>query len=264
MTAGSRRSNQGYPPAGYQPVPGAYGGAGYPSFEVDAGRRGSGHFLVGAVIVLGAASFGVGFGPMADHAPAGWEVRFSALAAVVAALTLLPKRAPHLWVVVALAAAGFLDALSAWIGAGHAGWALVVVVALDGLQTVVAVAAVIVVSGTDDDRVDDVAPGYAVHPYYAAYAAYATQAQHAPRDPAAARATGTAAASAQSHEQSYEQMRARYAAQYTAPGQATQAPVTRAAAPSGDPGIASADRGARAVDGASARPAPGPTAAPEG
>jgi hypothetical protein len=235
----------GYQAGAYRAVPGAYGGS---EFSGDDRGPGTARYLSAAAVALGAAVYCVGFGPMADQGGPGWEVRFSVLAALVSALTFLPRRAPQPWIVVALAAAGFLDAVAGWIGAQQVGWALVVVVALTGLQTVVAVATAIVTSGGDGEGDDAVAPGYAAYPYYAAYAAYAAQVQQAapaPRQqPAQATARGSADGHAHAH-QSYEAIRARYA-EYTDTGRSTGARESGAAptTSAGDAGIVSAGRGA--------------------
>ncbi|MGV0742991.1 DUF5336 domain-containing protein [Mycolicibacterium sp. XJ870] len=91
-----------------------------------------------AVVVLGVACYCVSFGPDGDGL--GWYVRFAALAALTAAIGLLPKQTPHPGVIAVLAAIGFLDGLSNAVTA-PGGWALTLIVVLGGLQAVVAIAA---------------------------------------------------------------------------------------------------------------------------
>lgn len=95
------------------------------------------------VTVLGLATYGVSFGPaMTESAATGWNVRFAALAALCAALGLLPRQKPLPLVTAALAAMGFLDGLSSLV-IGE-GWALTVIVVLNALQAAAAVVALLI------------------------------------------------------------------------------------------------------------------------
>lgn len=256
MTRPSRGPN-------YYPSPGAYPAYSFAPVRSDDSRGRVGRHLSTAVVVLGLATYFVSFGPMSEVARAGWEVWFPVLAAVIAALTLLPKRAPRNWIVVPLAVAGFLVALSTWIGADNAGWALVVIVALNAVQMVAAVAAVLIDAGVGDEDDDDVAPGYAAYPYYAAYQADAAQQRRAPTHTATAQAHGAGAAEAQaqqSYEAWYEAMQARYA-QYVDYLQ-HQPSAGESASVSPDPGIAGAGRGAAPSVRRDAEPPQGETSPP--
>jgi hypothetical protein len=96
------------------------------------------------VAVLGVASYCVSFGPAADGGATGWHVRFAAMAGLSAAIGLLPKQTPLPVVTAVLAAMGCLDGLSSVVTA-PAGWALTVIVVLNGLQAIVAIAALTLV-----------------------------------------------------------------------------------------------------------------------
>lgn len=95
------------------------------------------------VAVLGLASYGASFGPTGDAETPGWYVRFAALAGLVAALSLLSRRAPLPIMTATLAAVGFLDALSSVVSTSDRGWALTVIVVLNALQAAAAVAALL-------------------------------------------------------------------------------------------------------------------------
>ncbi|OLO99748.1 hypothetical protein BVU76_24050 [Mycolicibacterium porcinum] len=95
------------------------------------------------VVVLGLAAYGVSFGPAADGGGTDWHVRFAALAALAAAISLLPKQTARPWLPALLAAAGFLDALSSALAStsGASGWVLTTIAVLNGLQAAAAIAA---------------------------------------------------------------------------------------------------------------------------
>lgn len=84
------------------------------------GRHGQVCWLI--VGSLGIASFGVSVG---SPVLIGWPVWFSVLAAVIAAVGLLPGQQQRGWIVVALAVTGFLSALSLWITGAQSDWAIV-------------------------------------------------------------------------------------------------------------------------------------------
>jgi len=96
--------------------------------------------LWAVVAVLGATTFAVG---LAAPVLLGYPVRLSVLAATVAAVGLLPNQATRGWIVVALAVAGCLDALTVWIKADEASWTIVVILALNSVQSVAAVGALL-------------------------------------------------------------------------------------------------------------------------
>jgi hypothetical protein len=103
----------------------------------------------------------------------GWDIRFSTLAAVVAALGLLPRQSAHMKLMVALTVMGFLEALSRWItasGGQNPSWAMIVIVVLNALQTLAAIAALLPQLGARGAADRGPAP-------YDAYAYYAQAAQ---------------------------------------------------------------------------------------
>ncbi|HJT93680.1 MAG TPA: DUF5336 domain-containing protein [Mycobacterium sp.] len=103
------------------------------------------------IAVLGLATYGVSFGPVINGSGAtGWNVRFAALAALCAALGLLPRQKPLPLVTAVLAAMGFLDGLSSVV-TGE-GWALTVIVVLNALQAAAAVTALLVAPKPVTDR----------------------------------------------------------------------------------------------------------------
>lgn len=124
-----------------------------------------------AVVILGLATYGFSFGPETDGGGAiGWHVRFAALAALSAAFGLMTKRPPHALVTAVPATMGLLDALSRIVTA-EAGWVLTMIVVLNGAQTAVAVAAMVLTPKVE--------AGEAAVGYEAAYADYYNQAvQH--------------------------------------------------------------------------------------
>ncbi len=91
-------------------------------------------------------SYLVSFGPMLGVGGIDWDVRFAALAGLLAVFGLLPGQTPTGKVIAALAAIGFLDALSRAIvvpDGVEPGWALWVVVVLNALQAAAAVGALL-------------------------------------------------------------------------------------------------------------------------
>jgi hypothetical protein len=97
-----------------------------------------------AVAVLGLASYVFSFGPVADGPEAfGWDVRFAALAALCAMFGVLAKLNPLPLATAVLATMGFLEALSSVLADGDRGWALTVIVVLNALQAMAAVAALL-------------------------------------------------------------------------------------------------------------------------
>lgn len=115
------------------------------------------------VAVLGLASYGLSFGPAVDGGGTnGWNVRFAALAALGAAFALLPAQKPHRFAVAALAAMGFLDALSSSALTTNGGWPLTVIAVLNGVQAAAAVTALALQRG-------DTPAGYGGYEVYVDY-----------------------------------------------------------------------------------------------
>jgi hypothetical protein len=106
--------------------------------KVDARRLRRSLWMV--VAVLGVAIFAVSFG--SPDVPA-FPARLAVLAAIVAAVCLLPGQGRRGWIIVTLTLAGFLDALSAWIRAADPSWALTVILVLSALQSVAAIGALL-------------------------------------------------------------------------------------------------------------------------
>ncbi len=127
-----------------------------------------------AVTVLGVATYGASFGPVADGGGGtGWSVRFAALAALCAAFSLLPRQSPQTFVTAALASMGFLDALSDVVLTAQAEWPLTVIAALNAVQAAAAIAALVfwrqAVAGTSESAGYDAYVDYynqAVRQYY--------------------------------------------------------------------------------------------------
>lgn len=94
-----------------------------------------------AVAVLGLITYGLSFSAVLDDGDGtGWSVRFAALAALCAAFGLLPRQSPQPLATAALAAMGFLDALSRVLTT-EAAWPLTVIVGLNAVQAAAAIAA---------------------------------------------------------------------------------------------------------------------------
>lgn len=114
--------------------------------EPESRTKLSSRHLTLAVAVLGLGSYLVSFGPMLGVSGIDWDVRFAVLAGLLAAFGLLPRQTPVAKVVAALAAIGFLDALSRAIvvpDGVEPGWALWVLVVLNGLQSGAAIFALL-------------------------------------------------------------------------------------------------------------------------
>jgi uncharacterized protein DUF5336 len=140
------------------------GGPGYPGAQqsggyaptsrqakVDEGPSKLPGYLLGGVPILGLAAYLLSFGPVWKSGHSGATtlaiiaVLFASLFAIVA---LLPKQRNYTAQVTVTAAVGFLLAIWALIkGADTAGWALIVIVVLSALQTVVAIAVLLLDAG---------------------------------------------------------------------------------------------------------------------
>lgn len=102
--------------------------------------------LLWAVVALGVATYVVGYGPMPAPGGMDWAVRFATLAAIVAALGLLPRQSAHTKAMVPLAVMGFLDALWRLItvsGGQESTWAAIVIVVVNALQALTAIGALL-------------------------------------------------------------------------------------------------------------------------
>lgn len=119
------------------------------SFDTDE-KRLLPRYMALAVLLLGAASYLLNFGPMPDGHPGAWGVRLAVLAALLSGFGLIPRQGAHHKVIAVLAGAGFLDALAALISTSNSGWALTVIVVINGLQTVVAIGALLQAHPADE------------------------------------------------------------------------------------------------------------------
>ncbi len=241
---------------------GPYSGYQFGAAESPGANEQRSRMLRMVVAALGLVSFGVSFG---SPVSLGWSVWLPVLAGAIAAVNLIPNESKRDWLVVALALTGLLVSVESWVRADEAGWAVVVVVVLNALQTLAAVTALILQPRTEAGA--DSMSDYAAYAQYAqAYQAYAMQYQQGP--PPQVDASGQATAQAQSAataqsrgvagargqaadraQESYEALQDRYT-QY---GGYPQAPQQRgsAAAPAAaagpDPGIPNYERGGAAA-----------------
>lgn len=138
---------------------------GWPPSEGPARRANPrvGQALWAAAGAFGLAAWGVG---LAAVAPLGLAIPLSVLAAAVAIVGLLPGQGGRGWLVVAVAATAFADAVTTTVTTGGATWVLVVVDVLVALQVVVAVSALLL------EPRESVATPSAPENDYAAYAQY--------------------------------------------------------------------------------------------
>jgi uncharacterized protein DUF5336 len=142
------------------------GGPGYPSGQqpstyapttqfakVDDGPSKLPVYLLAGVTVLGIAAYLVSFGPVGDLGEAGTSILVLGviallIAALFAVVGMLPKQANHTGVVAATTVVGFL--LTIWDlvkNAGDVGWGLIAIVIFAALQTVVAIAVLLLDAG---------------------------------------------------------------------------------------------------------------------
>jgi hypothetical protein len=218
--------SQSYHPA---QQPGGYDAYAQQFARSDNGARERLQYLRIAIAVLGLASYLFSFGPvLAGHGGAGWAARFALFAGLLAAFGLVPEQTRK--VVAALATVGFGDALSLLINSSEQpGWALWVVIALNGLQGLIAI-------GTLVGQPGAAAAERAAASAYEAYAGYYAQASQyygqynpqpqpdAVRQSAAARAAGHQQAAARQTQQptassygSYAEYGGDYGADHAAP-----------------------------------------------
>jgi hypothetical protein len=135
------------------------GGPGYPGAQTtqftkaDDGPSKLPVYLLAAVAVLGLAAYLLSFGPVWEGGDSGSGVTILGIiailfAALFAVVSLVPKQGMFTSVVTATAAVGFL--LTIWDlvnGGGGAGWALIAIVVVSALQTVAAIAALLLDAG---------------------------------------------------------------------------------------------------------------------
>ncbi|WP_155763625.1 DUF5336 domain-containing protein [Mycobacterium asiaticum] len=246
--------NQGYYAADQSS--GWTGSDSYWSSEPESGSKMSHRHLTLAVVVLGACAYLVSFGPMVKTAGIGWEVRLAALAGLLAAFGLLPRQIPAGKIVAALAALGFLDALSSVLVVPDGiqpGWASWVVVVVNGLQTAAAVGALLAQPSATADQQAWYAAWYAASAeqyaqaaaqYYGQYpdrgqaeSGYATgdaHTQHEAHHVAVAEARGAA----ESQEASYSEFIGQNAGAQPGP-----VPGVHSAQPSATPGFGEPNAG---------------------
>lgn len=160
--AGSQSYYQAQQPGGYDAYAQQFG-------RSELGARERLQYLRIAVAVLGVASFSFSFGPvLSGHGVSGWAVRFALFAGLLAAFGLAAEQTRK--VVAALAVAGFADALAVLINtSSQPGWALWVILVLNGIQALAAIGAVVSQPGA-------AAAERAAASAYEAYAGYYAQA----------------------------------------------------------------------------------------
>lgn len=191
-----------YIPSGQFPTEASTAYSAYwPYFTSSPNRRTStGRYFAGAVLLLGLAAYLVSYGAVRGLGDMGWAVRFSSLAAIVAALGLLPRQTVHAKLVVALAVPAFLESLSRWVTASNTpnprSMAIAIVV-LTALQASAAIAALLTdlgVGATPDHR----PAAYDPYDYYAQVAQryYAANPQQPQRDTVQTQASAQAQAAA--------------------------------------------------------------------
>ena len=213
-------------------TPTAYG-AYWPQFTNATNQRTSRvTSLIWIVLILGLATYLVSYAALPQRGDTGWSIRFSTAAAVVAALSLLPRQSVHTKFVVTLAAMGLLEALSQLFIDGHnPSWATIVIVVLNALQAMTAIAALLTqlrVPAADDRGFASPSSAYAYYDQAAQqyYAAYNQQPQQQPaQSQATAQAAGAATAQAQQSAAERYALYAEYlSAQQSGPNRAASSP----------------------------------------
>jgi hypothetical protein len=152
-----------YPPGGPGYPPAQQHGPYAPTtqFKVDDGPSKLPFYLLVAVVVLGVAAYLVSFGPVwksSEMGPVGGtsitggslEIVALLLAALLAAVGLIPKGRNYTTIVAVIAVVGFLLAVSELINKPSflsVGWALIAIVVLAGFQAVAAVGALLLEAG---------------------------------------------------------------------------------------------------------------------
>jgi Family of unknown function (DUF5336) len=150
-----------YPPGGtgYPPAqsPGSYGASTASFAKSDDGESNLKLYLTIAVVALGFASYLASFGPMVTRMlPSGDElvesgsslpIDLALLAAVLAAVSLVPKAKNYAGVVAAVATLGALLLIEDTIGAAGRGWALWFALGCGLVQAVTAVSVLLLDAG---------------------------------------------------------------------------------------------------------------------
>jgi hypothetical protein len=185
-----------YPPGspGYPPVqsPGSYGTSSTPSFaKSDDAESNLKLYLTIAVIALGFASYLASFGPMITRVlPNGDElvesgnsfpIDLALLAALLAAVSLLPKAANYAAVVTAVAGLGALWLIEDTIGASGRGWALWFALACVVLEAIFALFASLLDAGVISPPAPR--PKYDQYGHYGQYGYYGQQAPYQQQSP---------------------------------------------------------------------------------
>lgn len=218
------------------PSPAAYR-AHWPQFTNATNQRGSQpNPLIWIVLVLGLATYLAGYAAASQPGGTGWSVRFSTLAAVVAALGLLPRQDAHTKVVVTLAVMGLLEALSQlFVGGRNPGWATIVVAVLNALQALTAIATLLTQlrAPATDNRGPTAAYDAYAHYAQAAQQYYTANNQQLHRQPAQSQATAQAEGVAGARGQDSDAERYALYAEYLSSQQSGSKPAASSAQPSG-------------------------------
>jgi Family of unknown function (DUF5336) len=173
----------GYPPA---QSPGGYGGSATPSFaKSNDGESNLSRYLSIGVVVLGLASYLLSYGPMITRIlPNGDElvesgstlpIDLALLAALLAAVSLLPKAKNYSPVVTAVAVLGALLLIEDTIGATGRGWALWFALGAGVIQAILAVSALLLDAGVITPPAPR--PKYDQYGHYGQYGGYYGQQQ---------------------------------------------------------------------------------------
>jgi uncharacterized protein DUF5336 len=173
----------------------AYGGYWPQVTGTTSPRTSPANRVVWAVVVLGLATYLLSYAAVPQTGGTGWGVRFSVLAAVVAALGLRPRQSAHVKLVTALAVMGFLEALHRLIAGDNPSWATIVIVVVNALQASAAIAALLAQLRAPSAADRGLAPSDA-YAYYAQAAQqyYAANNQQPQQQPVQAHGTAQAAA----------------------------------------------------------------------
>ncbi|MGE2817457.1 DUF5336 domain-containing protein [Mycobacterium heidelbergense] len=160
------------------------------------------------IFVLGLATYVLSYSAAAPFAGISWATRFSMLAALAAALGLLPRQSAHTKSMSALAVMGFVEALAQLVtGDQSPNWATIVIVVLTALQALTAIAVLLIQLRTLG-AVDEGTPSY--DEVYASDA-QAAQRYYAAHDQRPVQAQGTAQAQSAASAQAQQSAAARYA-----------------------------------------------------
>ena len=186
--------------------PAAYGAYSAPVTGSGDRRTIPANRLVWLILMLGLATYLVSYGAVPPLGGVSWGARFSTLAAVVAALGLLPRQSAHTKLMSALAVMGLLEAMAQLItGDQSPNWATIAIVVLNALQAFTAIAALLIQLRTLGAA--DQGPAS----YDEAYAQYAQAAQqyYAANDQQWVQAQGTAQAESAATAQAQQSAAAR-------------------------------------------------------